>query len=63
MSEKELVLPVLHFGGKGLSKKTVRSLPDKERINRDLLDISIAFVDKAQKVDSEQRTFRIGYDK
>lgn len=63
MSEsfKELVLPVLRFGGKGISK-SVRSLPGKESISRDFLDISIAFVEKAQKVDSENRTFRMGYD-
>ena len=42
------VLPVLRFGGKGISK-SVRSLPGKESISRDLLDISIAFVEKAQK--------------
>lgn len=57
------MLSVLHFGGKRMSKKNVRSLPDKESINRDLLDISIAFLEKAQEVDSEDRTFRIGYDK
>lgn len=57
-----MVLPVLHFGGKGISER-VRSLPGKESINRDLLDISIAFVEKAQKVDSENRTFRMGYGK
>ena len=57
-----MVLLVLHFGGKGISE-SVRSSPGKESINRDLLDIFIAFVEKAQKVDSENRTFRMGYGK
>lgn len=44
------MLPSVHSGGKGLSKKGVRSLPGKENINKDILDISVVFVAKAQRV-------------
>ena len=43
---KRFKLINLEKDGKGISK-SVRSLPGKESISRDLLDISIAFVEKA----------------
>ena len=49
----------MHFGGEGLSKKSVRSLPGKENINKDILDISVVFVTKAQRVG----TLRVEYVK